>query len=456
MPNDKLLSRHYVWFGESDVSTGEDLFKLLLDSTGDGIYGTDMAGNCTFANPVCLSLLGFASEDEFLGKHVHTLVHHTRPNGDPYPVEECRIYQAFHNGEGVHVEDERMFRADGSSFQAAYYSYPVVQDGELVGCVVSFNDITERVATQDALRNREEEVSAILRSTGEAIYGTDMAGNATFANPACLELLGFTSEDQLIGKHVHTLAHHTRPNGEPYPVQECQIYQAFNHGWGIHVDDEIMFRTNGTWFPTEYQPHPLFRDGEVVGCVVAFTDITDRVAAQEEIKKAHEQVRSLLNSTGEGIYGIDLDGNATFANPACAEILGFDSYADLLGQQMHNLVHHTRANGEPYPVLECRMYMAFREGEGTHVDDEIMFRADGSSFPAEYWSYPVFREGELVGCVVTFVDITARLKVEEELRQTEKMAALGKLSAGLAHERRRSREARAASPPWSTPRNRSR
>jgi signal transduction histidine kinase len=97
-------------------------------------------------------------------------------------------------------------------------------------------------------------------------------------------------------------------------------------------------------------------------------------------------------------------------------------------------VHHTRPNGEPYPVEECRIYLAFREHKGTHVDDEVMFRADGSFFPAEYWSYPVEHDGELVGSVVTFVDISERRRVEEELRQTEKMAALGKLSAGLAHE----------------------
>ena len=105
-------------------------------------------------------------------------------------------------------------------------------------------------------------------------------------------------------------------------------------------------------------------------------------AAQDEL------VRLLMDSTGEGIYGVDLDGNCTFANEACARILGFATTAELLGRHMHDLVHHTRPNGEHYPVEECRIYQAFRDHQGTHVDDEVMFTAEGVPFPTEYWSPP--------------------------------------------------------------------
>jgi PAS domain S-box-containing protein len=280
----------------------------------------------------------------------------------------------------------------------------------------------------------DELVRLLLDSTGEGIYGVDLDGNCTFANPACLRLLGFESDAELLGRHMHKLVHHTRANGEPYPVEECRIYRAFREHEGTHVDDEVMFRKDGTSFPAEYWSYPVERDGELVGCVLTFVDISKRRRAERSLRQADELVRLLLESTGEGIYGVDLEGNCTFANPACLELLGFESDGELLGRHMHKLVHHTRPNGEPYPVEECRIYRAFREHEGTHVDDEVMFRKDGTSFPAEYWSYPVERDGELVGCVLTFVDISERRRVEEELRQTEKMAALGKLSAGLAHE----------------------
>ena len=102
----------------ADTASAQDLGTLLLNSTGEGISGTGMDGNCTLANPSCLKLLGFESDADVLGKHMHDLVHHTRPNGDPYPVQECRIYQTFLEGEGTHVTDEIMFCADGTNFPA--------------------------------------------------------------------------------------------------------------------------------------------------------------------------------------------------------------------------------------------------------------------------------------------------------------------------------------------------
>ena len=286
----------------------------------------------------------------------------------------------------------------------------------------------------DQLAASDELVRMLLNSTGEGIYGIDLTGNCTFANPACARLLGYESREQLIGRNMHDLVHHSRPDGSPYPEPECRIYQALRQDEGTHVDDELLYRPDGTSFPVEYWSYPMFLEGNRVGCVVTFVDISDRLKVQRELRETGELVQLLLDSTGEGIYGIDRNGDCTFANPACVRLLGFESREELLGQNMHDLVHHTRPNGDPYPEKECRIYEALRQDEGTHVIDEKLFRPDGTGFPVEYWSYPMFRDEKRVGCVVTFVDITERLRVEEELRQTEKMAALGKLSAGLAHE----------------------
>jgi PAS domain S-box-containing protein len=262
----------------------------------------------------------------------------------------------------------------------------------------------------------EDLARLLLDSTGEGLYGVDLDGNCTFANPACVRILGFESADELLGRNMHDLVHHTLPSGEPYPMEECQIYLAFREGRGVHVDTEVMWRKDGSRFFAEYWSYPMERDGEAVGSVLSFVDITERKRAQRKLAESEARVRLLLNSTGEGIYGIDLDGNCTFANPACVRILGFDSADELLGRNMHELVHHTRPNGEPYPMVECQIYMAFREGRGVHIDNEVMFKRDGTRFPAEYWSYPMDQGGETVGSVLTFVDITERKRLERQLR----------------------------------------
>jgi PAS domain S-box-containing protein len=148
-----------------------------------------------------------------------------------------------------------------------------------------------------------------------------------------------------------------------------------------------------------------------------------------ELRDLSEHVRLLLESTGEAIYGVDRDGNCTFANPACARMLGYDSPADLIGQSTHALFHHTRPDGTPYPRDECPIYRAFRTGQGTHVEDEVFWRRDGSSVPVEYRSYPVVRDGRTLGAVVTFVDVTARRRAEQDMRLRER--ALKAIAQGV-------------------------
>src|SRR5260370_28350463 len=106
---------------------------------------------------------------------------------------------------------------------------------------------------------------------------------------------------------------------------------------------------------------------------------------------------------------------------------------------MHELMHHSRTDGSPYPVSDCRINQAFREGKGTHSDDEIFWRADGVSFPTEYWSNPMIRDGQVIGTVVTFVEITERKRIEAELRQMKLAAEAASRSkseflANMSHE----------------------
>jgi PAS domain S-box-containing protein len=141
---------------------------------------------------------------------------------------------------------------------------------------------------------------------------------------------------------------------------------------------------------------------------------------QEERNRVAQQLELLLEFTGQGIYGINLQGNCTFINRATCELVCYQP-AEVLGRNMHDLVHHHKADGSVYPVDQCPIYCAFKKGESCRVDGEVLWRRDGSPIPVEYISFPIFESGKVTGAVVTVVDITDRKLAEEKLRKSEQL-----------------------------------
>ncbi len=133
--------------------------------------------------------------------------------------------------------------------------------------------------------------------------------------------------------------------------------------------------------------------------------------------QAADRLALLLESTGEGIFGVDMDGRCTFVNRAAAQMLGRRT-EEVLGCNMHALMHHSHADGRHYPESDCPIFNAFRQGLPCRIDGEVLWRADGSCFPAEYSSHPVIENGRVQGAVATFVDITERKRAEELLRRS--------------------------------------
>ena len=133
-----------------------------------------------------------------------------------------------------------------------------------------------------------------------------------------------------------------------------------------------------------------------------------------------ERLSLLLESTGEGIFGIDMAGCCVFVNRSAAQMLGWPADS-IIGRNMHELIHHTHADGRHYPECDCPIFKAFRQGLPCRIDDEVFWRADGSAFDAEYTSHPIVEHGVVQGAVVTLVDITQRREAQALLRRTNEL-----------------------------------
>lgn len=131
--------------------------QRLLDSTGEGIYGVDTRGVCTFVNRSAAEMLGY-EPPELVGRNAHALIHHSRDDGSPYPPEECPVYGTFRAGHGVRVEGELFWRRDGTSFPTRYSAFPILDGGAVTGAVVTFSDVTESRRVLEAARRAQEEL----------------------------------------------------------------------------------------------------------------------------------------------------------------------------------------------------------------------------------------------------------------------------------------------------------
>ncbi|WP_372072295.1 sigma 54-interacting transcriptional regulator [Tistrella mobilis] len=201
-------------------------------------------------------------------------------------------------------------------------------------------------------------------------------------------------------------------------------------------------RADGSEVAVEYEGARL--DGPGAGLVLlTITDLEERhrrevdaeadaylkggIAEWRRVERffrdVERQNQLILRAAGEGIYGINAEGHTTFVNPAAERLLGWRA-EELVGRDMHGMVHHTHADGSHYPEHECPIYAAFREGEVRQIDDEVFWRKDGRPIRVEYTSTPIRDRGVVVGAVIVFRDVTSRREAEERLH-----AALAEVDA---------------------------
>ena len=156
-------------------------------------------------------------------------------------------------------------------------------------------------------------------------------------------------------------------------------------------------------------------DGSPGGLIGILVDVSDRKQEQARLEQAEERSRLLLESTAEGLFGVDPAGLITFVNPAAADLLGY-TVEELLGQPSHALLHARRPDGTTYPEEECPMHAAYARGEARRVDDELLWHKDGHGLPVEYRVTPILKAGGILGAVVSFTDISERKLREDAFR----------------------------------------
>ena len=176
-------------------------------------------------------------------------------------------------------------------FPATYY-----QDNRIAGwrenyvyrlptgeVVAIYDDVTKRKQAEFELRESHEKLDSLLNSMAEGAYGVDTNGICTFVNHSFMSILGYENPNDVIGKKIHDLIHHTRPDGSHYPSTECRMYAAYQRHQDIHVSDEVFWRKDGKAIPVEYWSKPIIRDGAIVGAIATFLDITERKKNEEII-----------------------------------------------------------------------------------------------------------------------------------------------------------------------------
>jgi diguanylate cyclase (GGDEF)-like protein/PAS domain S-box-containing protein len=217
---------------------------------------------------------------------------------------------------------------------------------------------SELLHERASLQESEQRVRLLLDSTAEAIYGVDLDGCCTFVNAACLKLLGYQHADELVGRNIHELIHHSHADGTHYPGKDCRIYQAYLHDEEIHLDDEVFWHKDGHPVPVECWSYPMHRDGKVVGSVATFFDISARKHAEERLHLA----ALVFENTRDSLMITDSAGTILSVNRAFSEITGY-SETEARGQRA-NLLHSGRHDAAFYQAMWTAINSAgFWQGE---------------------------------------------------------------------------------------------
>ncbi|MGB1027125.1 MAG: PAS domain S-box protein, partial [Rhodospirillaceae bacterium] len=283
---------------------------------------------------------------------------------------------------------------------------------------VANQELEQRVEerAQDAVTS-ERRMRAIIDNAVDGIITIDDQGTVEDFSAAAGQIFGYTPQE-VIGQNIKMLM-------APEIAREHDGYlSAYRAGGRPHVvgkNREVTGRKkDGTTFPMDLAVGEILIEGRKTFTGIV-RDISARKKAGEALTLSEERTRLILESVGEGVFGVDLDGRITFVNQSAEKLLGFLA-REMIGQKAHPLFHHHRRDGSVYPVHDCWMFKSFTEGESYRIDNEVLWRKDRKPLEVEYFATPIRKDGAIVGAVVSFSDISKRRDAERKLKQAFRLS----------------------------------
>ncbi len=263
---------------------------------------------------------------------------------------------------------------------------------------------------------RTDELRKVVQAVEQSplcVVITDLSGKIEHVNPTFTRVTGYRA-DEVIGKNPSILSSGKVP-GETYE----DLWSTILAG-KVWQNEIINRKKNGELYWGAISIAPVTDDaGKVTHFVAMTADITESKKMELALQQEQQHNELILESAGEGIFGLDTEGNVTFCNSSAAEMLGYEE-DELLGVPMHETVHYAHADGSEYVSSNCPMSAAFIDGTSHQIEDEVLWRKDGSSFPVEYTANPIRHGGDLVGAVIVFRDISERKQQQDAIQQRER------------------------------------
>jgi PAS domain S-box-containing protein len=376
--------------------------ELTMNSMEEGVHRVDMHGNIAFENPAAARMLGWEVA-ELLGKPAHLTMHHTKPDGTPYPKEKCPIYATIRDGVSRHGADEVFWRQDGTSFPVEYMTAPMRNDrNEIVATVVTFQDITERKRAEDTLRESEERYRSLFVNmlNGFAyckmLFDHEQAQDFIYleVNDAFEKLTGFKD---VVGKKVTEIIPGIR-EADP------ELFETYGRValTGKPETFEIYLASLGTWHSVSlYSPRKGY-------FVAVFDVITERKRTEAALRESEERYRELFENAKDAIYVHDLSGRYVSVNRAAERLTGY-SCAEILGKHFWDFV----ATDDKKQVRK-NLCKKLKETGETNYEVEIINR-EGARVPVEVSSRLIYENGVTVGVQGSVRDITERKRARQAL-----------------------------------------